>query len=389
MLARVDVLDRDVDLREARAHLRARRRAVQPAAVGEPAPGLVDGGEVGVVAPVAGLQQLGQAGAVGARLGAEDAHRRAPPRVVELAGQPRRLGAGVLGHEVVPRRGSSRPATSVTASSSRLTRCGKASRKKPEMRSVTSIRGRPSSLERDHLQAGHPARGLVPRGPDAEQRQHLGRVVALGAHRRRAPGHQADHLRQLAGVVQMALQHGVGELDAGGVGELDRQRAGVDGVEVAPGREHVEPPAGRRAGRAGRDVAAAQRAQHVVQLVAGRRHARDDLLAPRSAARRSRRRRRSRARRGTRGPASPRVEQRGEQRLLGLLEPVEQVAAAMRRAGEALHQRGSRRRPAAPGAATSAASSSPNAAAIAGRSGGVPWRAIAATSPRSCGPSGT
>ena len=40
---------------------------------------------------------------------------------------------------------SSRPATRVTASSSMATTCGKASRKKPEMRTITSMRGRPSS----------------------------------------------------------------------------------------------------------------------------------------------------------------------------------------------------------------------------------------------------
>ena len=50
----------------------ARGHAVQAAAVGEAAPGGVDLGEVGVVAPVAAVDQLQQPGAVGARLGAED-----------------------------------------------------------------------------------------------------------------------------------------------------------------------------------------------------------------------------------------------------------------------------------------------------------------------------
>ena len=57
VLAVVDVLDRDVDAREVLAHRVARLHAVQPAAVGVAAPGLVDGGEVGVVVPVAGLEQ--------------------------------------------------------------------------------------------------------------------------------------------------------------------------------------------------------------------------------------------------------------------------------------------------------------------------------------------
>jgi hypothetical protein len=41
--------------------------------------------------------------------------------------------------------GSSSAATSVTASSSMVTTCGNASRKNPLIRTVTSIRGRPSS----------------------------------------------------------------------------------------------------------------------------------------------------------------------------------------------------------------------------------------------------
>ena len=74
--------------------------------------------------------------------------------------------------------GSSSAATSRTASSSRSTTCGKASRKKPEMRTVTSMRGRPSSA------SGIGSRPVTRRdassqtGPHAEQREDLGDVVA-------------------------------------------------------------------------------------------------------------------------------------------------------------------------------------------------------------------
>ena len=53
--------------RYARLHVAARRRAVQAAAVGVAAPDRVDLGEVGVVAPVAGVDQRQQPGAVRAR----------------------------------------------------------------------------------------------------------------------------------------------------------------------------------------------------------------------------------------------------------------------------------------------------------------------------------
>ena len=48
---------------------------------------------------------------------------------------------------------------------------------------------------RHDLEAGDPARRVVPDRPAAEQRQDLGDVVALGAHRGRAPHRQADRLR--------------------------------------------------------------------------------------------------------------------------------------------------------------------------------------------------
>jgi len=90
--------------------------------------------------------------------------------------------------------GSSRPATSAAASSSSCTRPGNASLKNPEMRTTTSMRGRPSSARRDGLDAGEASRLLVPAGPDAEERERLGDVVALRAHGRCAPDHEADGL---------------------------------------------------------------------------------------------------------------------------------------------------------------------------------------------------
>ncbi len=102
MLARVDVLDRDLDAPEAVAHGVAGARALEPATVREPAPGLVDLRDVCVVAPVAGVDELQQPGAVGARLRSEDACRRAPPgALAELCRQPLGIGPRVCGDVVV------------------------------------------------------------------------------------------------------------------------------------------------------------------------------------------------------------------------------------------------------------------------------------------------
>ena len=138
-------------------------------------------------------------------LAAEDA-RAGPARVgaggdvgrdvLRAAGcRPRRCAGGRAG----PRRRAA------------CTTCGKASRKKPEMRSVTSTRGRPSSSRGHELEAGHPAGRLVPDRPHAEQPQRLGDVVAGGAHRAGAPDDEADRHRVLAVVGDVALEQRVAE----------------------------------------------------------------------------------------------------------------------------------------------------------------------------------
>jgi hypothetical protein len=81
----------------------------------------------------------------------------------------------------------------------------------------------------------------MPLGPHAEQREDLARVVAGGAHRGCAPHDDAHRLRQLV----VGGEQRVGELRAGLVGEVGRQRARVDAVHVAAGGQDVEPSARR------------------------------------------------------------------------------------------------------------------------------------------------
>ena len=165
----------------------------------------------------------------------------------------RALGAHARGERVVAPR--ARRARRPRARRCRTGRsgAGKASRKKPEMRKVTSTRGRPKHGQRQDLEAGDAAGAPVPRRPHADQRQRLGDVVAAGAHVGGAPGRQAD------GAADSRRGPGSGGRAAASAdcqpsipGGRRRHGAGVDRVEIAPGRQHVEPAAGRRAGRAGR-----------------------------------------------------------------------------------------------------------------------------------------
>ena len=119
VLARVDVLDRDLDAGVGVAHrLRGRRRRGR--AVGVAAPRLVDRGEVAVVAPVAAVDELEQAGPVRPRLRPEDARRRAPPRgCAPSSPASRSASARAWAATRLSAADSSSAATAATASSRR------------------------------------------------------------------------------------------------------------------------------------------------------------------------------------------------------------------------------------------------------------------------------
>ena len=241
---------------------------------------------------------------------------------------------------------------------------------------MTSIRGRPSSLGGHDLEAGDPPRRLVPARPAADQRQDLGQVVALGAHRRGAPHGEPDAARVGPGVGQVPGQQRVGQRGADLPGAAGRDRLRVDGVEVAPGRQHVDQPAGRRAGRPGRHVAAVQGVQHVGDLVGG-------AVQPRAPPRRSRtpapRRRRAPPPPAARAPPPPGRSQparlhAGDQRPGHPLQHVDESAPVTAGPGATSASRARRavNSPAAagtgaPGAASSACSSRPAQPASAAR----------------------
>ena len=126
----------------------------------------------------------------------------------------------------------------------------------------------PAELGQRHdLEAGDALGLLVPRRAHAEQGEGLGDVVAVGAHRRRAPQHEADGPGMGAGLGEVALDEAVGQGRADLPRQPGRDRLGVDGVEVAAGRQHVGGAAARRPARPGRDVAPGQPGEQVGDLV--------------------------------------------------------------------------------------------------------------------------
>ena len=140
-----------------------------------------------------------------------------------------------------------------TASSSRSITWGKASRKKPLMRRVTSTRGRPSSASGMTSRPVTRWLSLVPHGPDAEQGQRLGDVVARRCAWRPCPTARARRcVGTVPGLGDVALDEPVGQRPADLPRQRRRDRLRVDRVEVAAGRQHVGAAPARRAARARR-----------------------------------------------------------------------------------------------------------------------------------------
>ena len=162
--------------------------------------------------------------------------------------------------------GSSRPATRWTASLSSRTRLGKASRNRPLMRTVTSMRGRSSTDSGIGSMPIDAAVGVVPHRLHAEQGQHLGDVVAAGAHVAGAPDHQGHAFGIVAGAFAMTADQRLGGGGADAPGRGRRHAADVERVEVPAGRQDVGGAARGCAAGPRRHETARQRRQDVVDL---------------------------------------------------------------------------------------------------------------------------
>ena len=115
--------------------------------------------------------------------------------------------------------------------------------------------------ERQHLDAGDAVGARVPDGSGAEIGQSLGEIVAAGAQRGRRPQVEHDRARVLAFILQVAAHDLRGRAHADHCGGAGRNGARIDSREIAPARQHVEPPARRRPGGARRHAATVERRQ--------------------------------------------------------------------------------------------------------------------------------
>ena len=89
----------------------------------------------------------------------------------------------------------------------------------------------------------------------------------MRAHGARAPDAQSDTARIRAGFAQVPLDQLGGQLLTDAPRGLAGHAARVDGVEVAPGGQHVGHAARGGAARPGGDVLAVERVQEVLDLV--------------------------------------------------------------------------------------------------------------------------
>ena len=103
--------------------------------------------------------------------------------------------------------------------------------------------------------------GPSQRRPCADQRQGLGDIVAARAHVGRAPGAEGHRPRPVAVGLGVVLHQELGRFPAELPGRGGRHLARVHRVEVPAGGQNVRPPARRRAGGAGCDEAAVERAE--------------------------------------------------------------------------------------------------------------------------------
>ena len=254
MLAIVLVVHDGVGRGQPRAQPVAGRLSLGAAAIGEAGPGEEGLAEIGAAVPDLLVDHRLHAGAIGARLGAEDAGEilPCPMRRRDRVGVGRFLARG---------DGADGGIDQVD-----LFREGVAEHAGNPQRDIDA---RTFQLgEREHAKAGDAAGAGFPDRLGADQRQHLRDVVAAGAHVGRAPGGNRHRTRPLALVLHVAQHERLGRQLADPPCGGGRHGAGVDRIEVPAGRQHVRPAARWRAGGAGRHETAIERGKHGRDLLA-------------------------------------------------------------------------------------------------------------------------
>ncbi|SUJ03740.1 Uncharacterised protein [Sphingomonas paucimobilis] len=112
--------------------------------------------------------------------------------------------------------------------------------------------------QRHHLEPRHPFGTMIPDRLDPDQVQRHGELLARGAHRRRTPEIDDQRAEVIALLLHMPPDQFLGELDPLRLRGAARHRAGVDGIEVTSGRQHIGTAPVRRAGRPRRHAPAVQ-----------------------------------------------------------------------------------------------------------------------------------
>lgn len=222
----VDVFGGDLDAFVGGAHVVGGFDAVEVAAVGVAAPGGVDLGEVLVVAPVAGFDELEESGAVGSGFGAEDA----ADVVVGVGG----IGFGV-GFDVVVFVGFVEVGYELDGVVEEGEDVWEGVAEEAGDADGGVDAGAAEFFEADDFEVDDAAGGFVPDGSDAEEGEDFGDVVAGGAHGGGAPDGEADGFGVVSVFFLVAVDEGVCEELAGFPGESGWEGFGVDGVEVSSG----------------------------------------------------------------------------------------------------------------------------------------------------------
>ena len=243
-------VDEGVGAGDAGAERGRRLAAVALAVIGVARRGEIGLGQIGPLGPLALGNAPPEPDAIGARRRAEDARQRGALE----AGQRIVVGAFLERGDGPDRGGEKRDLARKDVAEEAGDAQG-------------HVDARPAEHgERQDLEAADAVRRHVPGRAAAEQREGLREIVAAGAHRRRAPEVEHDALRPFAVILRIAREHLLGGAAADLPGVAGRGRARIDGEEIAPGRQHVEPAARRRAGRARRHEAPVERAEEAERL---------------------------------------------------------------------------------------------------------------------------
>ena len=261
-------LTADLDPREAVAHRLPRRlaRRARDRRRSRPTPRRPPPGRRRRASRAVHLEQLQQTGAVGARLGAEDARAsraaRRPPRPARRRGarRPRaRARRRSSARRARPAPATARPRRRAAPPGAGRRR-GRSRRSAPSRRSA-DVRARPAGSPRGRSPAAtRPA--SVGRTPSSARISAMSSPCVRIAEVPQAtsPTIRGSLRRSRAGGARAARRRARADLP----GQLGRQRARIDRVEVAPGRQHVDAPArGAPDGPAGtwRPFSAATRAR--------------------------------------------------------------------------------------------------------------------------------